>query len=70
MFFPTRIPKFFKQNRTIVDIAAGLYHSFAIAECSGMYVPHRIFSIHVLHLNRVQGISFEVVRLQMGIQRR
>jgi hypothetical protein len=38
MFAPVLIPKFFEQNRTVVDVAAGLYHSYAIAECSGLYV--------------------------------
>jgi alpha-tubulin suppressor-like RCC1 family protein len=38
MFAPVLIPKFSEQNRTIVDVAAGLYHSYAIAECTGLYV--------------------------------
>jgi hypothetical protein len=41
MFAPVLIPKFFQQNRTIIDVAAGLYHSYAIAECVGMYVTVR-----------------------------
>jgi alpha-tubulin suppressor-like RCC1 family protein len=35
MFIPTLITKFSQQNRSIIDIAAGMHHSYAIAECKG-----------------------------------
>jgi hypothetical protein len=35
MFVPTQITKFLQQNRSIIDVAAGMHHSYAIAECTG-----------------------------------
>ena len=39
---PTLLPKFYKQNRYVIDIAAGSHHSYAIAECFGTGFPNNI----------------------------
>jgi alpha-tubulin suppressor-like RCC1 family protein len=42
VYLPTLVPKFSQQNRFVIDIAAGLHHSYAIAECFGSGFPNNI----------------------------